>query len=119
MSSERHRYEFRMPDPGEGLTEAELDAWLVAEGDEVTDEDVLCEVETDKAIVEIPVPCSGEVAELRADPGDVVEVGEVVAVFETENPPGGQVAVSEDAADEAGESGDKAAEAATTRRPTK
>jgi pyruvate dehydrogenase E2 component (dihydrolipoamide acetyltransferase) len=90
-----------MPDPGEGLTEAELDTWLVAEGDEVTDEDVLCEVETDKAIVEIPVPCPGEVAELRADPGDVVEVGEVIAVFETENPPSGQVAVSEDATDEA------------------
>jgi pyruvate dehydrogenase E2 component (dihydrolipoamide acetyltransferase) len=103
MSSERHRYEFRMPDPGEGLTEAELDAWLVAEGDEVTDEDVLCEVETDKAIVEIPVPCPGDVIELRADPGDVVEVGEVIAVFETEHPPSGQVAVSEDAADEAGE----------------
>jgi pyruvate dehydrogenase E2 component (dihydrolipoamide acetyltransferase) len=118
MSSERHRYEFRMPDPGEGLTEAELDAWLVAEGDEVTDEDVLCEVETDKAIVEIPVPCPGDVIELRADPGDVVEVGEVIAVFETEHPPSGQVAVSEDAADEAGEkteteavSGESAAEA--------
>lgn len=103
MSSERQRYEFRMPDPGEGLTEAELDTWLVAEGDEVTDEDVLCEVETDKAIVEIPVPCPGEVVELRADPGDVVEVGEVIAVFETENPPSGQVAVSEDDGGEAAE----------------
>ncbi|MFB6270420.1 MAG: biotin/lipoyl-containing protein, partial [Halobacterium sp.] len=87
MSSERQRFEFRMPDPGEGLTEAELDAWLVEEGDEVDDDAVLCEVETDKAIVEIPVPCAGEVVELRADPGDVVSVGEVIAVFETENPP--------------------------------
>lgn len=108
MSSEgdRQRFEFRLPDPGEGLTEAELDAWHVAPGDEVADDAVLCDVETDKAIVEIPVPCSGEVLELRADPGDVVAVGDVIAVFATENPPSGQVAVgSDDTADGGGGDG--------------
>ena len=111
MSSERQHFEFQMPDPGEGLTEAELDAWLVAEGDEVDDDAVLCEVETDKAIVEIPVPCAGEVLDLRADPGDTVAVGEVIAVFATANPPSGQHAVSEsDSSDAVDTRADAAAE---------
>lgn len=80
-------YEFPLPDPGEGLTEAEIDAWHVDAGEEITEDEPLCDVETDKALVEIPAPCTGTVTELRADPGDVVAVGEVIAVFETENPP--------------------------------
>jgi len=89
MSSERQRYEFPLPDPGEGLTEAEIVEWFVEAGEEVDDDGPLCEVETDKAIVEIPIPCTGLVVELRADPGDVVEVGEIIAVFETDDPPRG------------------------------
>ena len=89
MSSERQRYEFPLPDPGEGLTEAEIAEWFVEEGDEVDDDGPLCEVETDKALVEIPIPCPGLVVELRADPGDVVAVGDVIAVFETDEPPRG------------------------------
>jgi pyruvate dehydrogenase E2 component (dihydrolipoamide acetyltransferase) len=89
MSSERQRYEFPLPDPGEGLTEAELVEWFVEEGEEVDEDGPLCEVETDKAIVEIPIPCPGEVLELRAEPGEVVAVGEIVAVFETSDPPRG------------------------------
>ncbi|MEF8868987.1 MAG: dihydrolipoamide acetyltransferase family protein [Haloarculaceae archaeon] len=89
MSSERQRYEFPLPDPGEGLTEAEIDQWFVEEGEEVDDDGPLCEVETDKALVEIPVPCPGLVVELRAEPGDVVQVGEIIAVFETDDPPRG------------------------------
>jgi pyruvate dehydrogenase E2 component (dihydrolipoamide acetyltransferase) len=89
MSSERQRYEFPLPDPGEGLTEAEIVEWYVEEGDEVDDDGPLCEVETDKALVEIPIPCPGLVVELRADPGDVVAVGDVIAVFETDEPPRG------------------------------
>lgn len=100
MSSEsqRQRFEFRMPDPGEGLTEAELSVWHVEEGEEVEADDVLCEVETDKALVDIPVPCSGEVLELRAAPGEVVAVGDVIAVFATANPPTDRTAAA-DAAD--------------------
>ncbi len=89
MSSERQRYEFPLPDPGEGLTEAEIVEWYVEEGQEVDDDGPLCEVETDKALVEIPIPCPGLVVELRADPGDVVAVGDVIAVFETDDPPRG------------------------------
>jgi pyruvate dehydrogenase E2 component (dihydrolipoamide acetyltransferase) len=89
MSSERQRYEFPLPDPGEGLTEAEIDEWFVEEGQEVDDDGPLCEVETDKALVEIPIPCPGLVVELRAEPGDVVRVGEIIAVFETDDPPRG------------------------------
>jgi pyruvate dehydrogenase E2 component (dihydrolipoamide acetyltransferase) len=101
-----------MPDPGEGLTEAELGVWHVEEGDEVEADGVLCEVETDKALVDIPIPCSGEVLELRADPGEVVSVGDVIAVFATANPPTDRTA---EAAGETGGSGtddaDGAAEA--------
>ena len=80
-------YEFRLPDPGEGLTEAEIDAWYVEMGEEIEEDAQLCEVETDKALVEIPAPCTGTVTELRADPGEVVAVGEVIATFETDDPP--------------------------------
>ncbi|AHG04109.1 dienelactone hydrolase [Halobacterium sp. DL1] len=110
MSSEHQQFEFRMPDPGEGLTEAEIETWLVAEGDAVDEADVLCEVETDKAIVEIPVPVAGTVLELRAEPGDVVAVGDVIAVFETENPPSDQVAVGKGADSEADATADAGGE---------
>ena len=86
-TEETQRYEFRLPDPGEGLTEAEIVEWHVEAGAEVREDDPLCDVETDKAVVEIPTPCTGTVVELAADPGEMVQVGEVIAVFETANPP--------------------------------
>jgi Pyruvate/2-oxoglutarate dehydrogenase complex, dihydrolipoamide acyltransferase (E2) component, and related enzymes len=57
--------EFKMPDVGEGLTEAEILKWYVQPGDKVTDGQVVCEVETAKAAVELPIPFTGVVAELR------------------------------------------------------
>lgn len=88
MSSETtQRFEFRLPDPGEGLTEAEIVEWYVDAGEDVREDDPLCDVETDKAVVEIPTPCTGTVTELVAAPGDVVAVGAVIAVFETDSPP--------------------------------
>lgn len=87
MSSESaHRFEFRLPDPGEGLTEAEIIEWYAEKGEEVREDDPLVDVETDKAVVEIPTPCTGTLLEIRAEPGDIVHVGEVIAVFETESP---------------------------------
>ncbi|MFC5972160.1 dihydrolipoamide acetyltransferase family protein [Halomarina salina] len=83
------RYEFELPDPGEGLTEAEIVEWHVESGDEVEEHDVLCEVETDKAVTEVPSPCPGTVDELLADAGDTVQVGEVFVVIETDSPPSG------------------------------
>jgi 2-oxoisovalerate dehydrogenase E2 component (dihydrolipoyl transacylase) len=72
MTSPRH---FLLPDLGEGLTEAEVVAWHVAPGDVVTLNQVLADVETEKAVVELPSPYAGTVIELLAQPGDTVEVG--------------------------------------------
>ncbi len=87
MSSELTHYEFRLPDPGEGLTEAEIVMWLVQAGEEIEEDAVLCEVETDKAVVEIPSPCPGTVQSLEAEAGAVVTVGTVIAIIETSDPP--------------------------------
>lgn len=87
MSSETQQFEFRLPDPGEGLTEAEIVEWHVEEGDDIEEDGPFCDVETDKAVVEIPAPCTGTVESLVAAPGDVVSVGDVVAVILTEHPP--------------------------------
>jgi pyruvate dehydrogenase E2 component (dihydrolipoamide acetyltransferase) len=83
-------FEFTLPDPGEGLTEAEISEWFVEEGDEVDEDDPLGEVETDKAVTEIPAPCPGTIKEIAASEGDTVDVGSVIVVFETENPPSGE-----------------------------
>ncbi|WP_327296398.1 dihydrolipoamide acetyltransferase family protein [Streptomyces sp. NBC_01197] len=70
--------EFKMPDVGEGLTEAEILKWYVAPGDTVTDGQVVCEVETAKAAVELPIPFDGVVRELRFPEGTTVDVGQVI-----------------------------------------
>jgi pyruvate dehydrogenase E2 component (dihydrolipoamide acetyltransferase) len=75
--------EFRLPDLGSGLKECQIVSWLVKVGDEVTDEDLLCEVETEKAVIEVPVPFNGTVLSLAAEVGESVKVGEVLAVFGT------------------------------------
>ncbi|MGW7264303.1 dihydrolipoamide acetyltransferase family protein [Streptomyces sp. NPDC054842] len=70
--------EFKMPDVGEGLTEAEILKWYVQPGDLVTDGQVVCEVETAKAAVELPIPFDGVVSELRFPEGTTVDVGQVI-----------------------------------------
>ncbi|SED98109.1 pyruvate dehydrogenase E2 component (dihydrolipoamide acetyltransferase) [Streptomyces sp. 3213] len=73
--------EFKMPDVGEGLTEAEILKWYVQPGDTVTDGQVVCEVETAKAAVELPIPYDGVVRELRFPEGTTVAVGtSIIAV---------------------------------------
>jgi len=67
--------EFKLPDPGEGLTEAEIVTWHVKAGDTVKVNDVVVEVETAKSLVELPVPFAGTVGELFVAEGDTVEVG--------------------------------------------
>jgi len=76
-------YEFCLPDVGEGITESDLLKWHVKPGDVVREDDVLCEIETDKAVVEIPIPCSGTVKSLQVAEGATVKVGSVIAVFDT------------------------------------
>ncbi|MEV5509176.1 dihydrolipoamide acetyltransferase family protein [Streptomyces orinoci] len=84
-SSERFR-EFKMPDVGEGLTEAEILKWYVAVGDTVSDGQVVCEVETAKAAVELPIPFDGVVHELRFEEGTTVDVG--VPIISVDTQPG-------------------------------
>ncbi|MFJ4847697.1 MULTISPECIES: dihydrolipoamide acetyltransferase family protein [unclassified Streptomyces] len=72
-----------MPDVGEGLTEAEILKWYVKPGDTVTDGQVVCEVETAKAAVELPIPFDGIVHELRFPEGETVDVGTVIISVDT------------------------------------
>ena len=77
------RYEFRLPDIGEGLAEAEVARWLVGVGDRVSEDQPVVEMMTDKALVELPAPGAGVVVEQRAAEGDVVKTGAVLYVLET------------------------------------
>lgn len=72
--------EFRLPDIGEGLIEVEIIEWLVPVGGSIAMDEVLVEVETDKATVELPSPFAGTVLHHGAQPGDILAVGEVLAV---------------------------------------
>jgi pyruvate dehydrogenase E2 component (dihydrolipoamide acetyltransferase) len=74
-------HEFLLPDIGEGLTEAEIVEWRVAVGDEVAMDQVVVDVETDKAVVEIPTPVAGIVLHLGGTTGETVEVGQVLIVI--------------------------------------
>ena len=97
---------FLLPDLGEGLTEAEIVTWHVQAGDTVTVDQPIVEVETAKAVVEVPVPFAGRVAALHGQPGDVVAVGEPLVTVDTADrfaEPG--VATSPAGPDQAGESG--------------
>ena len=73
--------EFRFPDVGEGIHEGEIVRWLVKEGDRVRPDQPLVEVETDKAVVEIPAPRTGLVVRLGAAEGQKIQVGEVLVVI--------------------------------------
>ncbi|MDX6761938.1 biotin/lipoyl-containing protein, partial [Streptomyces sp. F8] len=75
--------EFKMPDVGEGLTEAEILKWYVQPGDTVTDGQVVCEVETAKAAVELPIPFDGTVHALLFEEGTTVDVGQVIISVQT------------------------------------
>jgi pyruvate/2-oxoglutarate dehydrogenase complex dihydrolipoamide acyltransferase (E2) component len=74
-------YEFKLPDLGEGLTEGEVARWLVAEGQEIAEDDPLVEIQTDKTTVEIPSPAAGTVSRIFVAEGDVVPVGTVLVVI--------------------------------------
>jgi pyruvate dehydrogenase E2 component (dihydrolipoamide acetyltransferase) len=78
------KYEFKLPDIGEGLAEAEVAKWLVKVGDHVVEDQPVLEMMTDKAAVEIPAPGAGVIVEQRVDEGAVVKIGAVLYVLETE-----------------------------------
>jgi 2-oxoisovalerate dehydrogenase E2 component (dihydrolipoyl transacylase) len=76
-------YTFKMPDLGEGTVEAEIVAWHTEPGATVAEDQIIVEVMTDKAAVEVPAPVSGRVVSIRGAPGDKIAVGSPLIVFET------------------------------------
>src|SRR5262245_20970476 len=76
--------EFKLPDVGEGIHEAEIVQWLVQVGDSVSQDQPMVEIQTDKAVVEIPAPAAGKIAEIRAGAGTMAHVGDILVVIEAE-----------------------------------
>ena len=82
-------FEFKLPDLGEGIAEVELRKWLVVEGERIAEHQVVLEVETDKAVVEVPAPRAGVVGRIHRKEGETVKVGETllsITVNEAEPP---------------------------------
>jgi pyruvate dehydrogenase E2 component (dihydrolipoamide acetyltransferase) len=86
-------YEFRLPDIGEGIHEGEVVKWFVVKGDKINEDDILLEIQNDKAVVEIPSPVSGTVEEVVVSEGTVAIVGDVLIRFDA---PGYENVKSED-----------------------
>ena len=80
-------YEFKLPDIGEGIAEAEVVAWHVKVGDHVAEDDPLCDMMTDKATVEMTAPVSGTLTRIAGEVGDQIAIGSILAVFEAEGAP--------------------------------
>lgn len=97
---------FNLPDPGEGLTEADVVSWKVQPGDTVTVNQIIIEVETAKSLVELPIPFAGTITELLVAEGDTVDVGAPIIAVEVEGsepaaaPAGDAPAAEADEADE-------------------
>jgi 2-oxoisovalerate dehydrogenase E2 component (dihydrolipoyl transacylase) len=114
--------QFKLPDAGEGLTEAEIVQWHVAVGDAVTVNQTIVEIETAKSLVELPSPYTGVVAELLVAEGDTVEVGVPIIVVDTD-PTGAPSAPAPEAVEAEQEGGGAVlvgygvAEQASARRP--
>lgn len=113
---------FNLPDPGEGLTEADVVSWKVQPGDTVTVNQIIIEVETAKSLVELPIPFAGKVAELLVGEGDTVDVGAPIIAVEVEGAAGEEppAAPADDAAEGEETSGPNlvgyGAKAGSTRR---
>ena len=91
-------YEFRLPDIGEGLHEAEILQWLVAVGDEITQDQPIVEVQTDKAAAELSTPVGGKVLALGGDIGAMIKVGDVLIKLETSAETGSSIEAAMDSA---------------------
>src|SRR5437879_12755731 len=85
--------EFKLPDLGEGMQEAEIRRWLIKPGDTVKLDQPMVEVETDKAVIEIPSPIAGRIASLRVEEGTMAQLGQVLVVFDG---PAGKTAATDD-----------------------
>jgi 2-oxoisovalerate dehydrogenase E2 component (dihydrolipoyl transacylase) len=93
------RFEFKLPDIGEGIAEAEIVAWHVKIGDEVAEDQQIADMMTDKATVEMESPVAGKVLEIAGEVGDQIAIGSVLIVLETEGEGAPQVSSEEPVAD--------------------
>jgi pyruvate dehydrogenase E2 component (dihydrolipoamide acetyltransferase) len=112
--------EFKLPDVGEGVAEGELVSWLVAPGDRVEEDQPVAEVETDKALVEVPSSYDGVVEELFAEEGEMVPVGDVIISFRVDEDGDAEATAGDDAGTEAEpepESADEPASEPVTEEP--
>ncbi|MEY8559476.1 dihydrolipoamide acetyltransferase family protein [Jeotgalicoccus halotolerans] len=75
-------FEFKLPDIGEGIHEGEIAKWLIAEGDKINEDDVLVEIQNDKAVVEIPSPVDGTVSKIHVEEGEVTTVGTTIVTID-------------------------------------
>ncbi len=105
-------FEYELPDVGEGVAEGEIVAWHVEVGDHVEEDEVLAEVETDKAVVDLPSPVEGTIRELHAEEGEVVAVGSVVVTIDVDGEE------SDEAAEESEESESAAEQTAEGEEPS-
>ncbi len=101
----KDKSQFILPDLGEGVAEAELIRWQVAAGDRVEEHQTLAEMETDKALVEVPSPWAGVIGELHGGPGDIIAVGSVLVSYKVDGAtgtPGEPVVVGATESEDAG-----------------
>ncbi|SDT54858.1 pyruvate dehydrogenase E2 component (dihydrolipoamide acetyltransferase) [Paenibacillaceae bacterium GAS479] len=94
------KFEYRFPELGEGLHEGEIIKMHIKVGDKVTDDDIIMEVQNDKAVVEVPCPVNGTILEVRTKDGQVCHVGDIVAIIDAEGDLPEGAAPSEDSAKE-------------------
>ena len=78
-------FEFKFPDVGEGITEGEIVKWLVKEGDEVKEDQNIVQVETDKAVVDLPSPISGKILKINFKEGQEIKVGQTLVTISNKN----------------------------------
>ena len=109
------KYVFKLPDLGEGTVAAEIVAWRVKPGDSVTEDEVVVEVMTEKAAVEVPAPVSGRVLSTTGSPGDTVPVGAELIVIETDAGAGASTAAGASSARPAAAAAPSAPSAPATR----
>ena len=96
-------YIFKLPDLGEGTVESEIAEWFIAVGDQVSEEDLVGTMMTDKAAVELSSPVSGKVVKLAGEPGDIIAVGAPLVVFETDSEVAAETGAAEPAPEAAEE----------------
>ena len=110
--------QFKLPDVGEGLTEAEIVSWKVKPGDTVKVNQIVVEIETAKSLVELPCPFAGVVGELLVDEGKTVDVGTPIITVDIGGPGGAAVPV-EAVAPQVAEPPDGGRERVATRAPSR